>query len=216
MGRSGVSARRARHSRARALALARARVALARVDPARASDPVRWHRADALRRVASSSSAALASASDHPATSPSSPPHRRPRRPRARPHRPPVRRDASSWDPVDFPSVDPDVVLGWRDRVAEANRSRRVPHRARRPQVPARTPRRSRATSPDPGCRPHGPNPDLARALLVDAFDAGAYAPPRVAATRPRRRRRGQTPRQMRLRLRRALPPPRGRNRHAG
>ena len=72
------------------------------------------------------------------------------------------------------------MVLGWRDRVAEANRSRRVPHRARRPQVPARTPRRSRATSPDPGCRPHGPNPDLARALLVDAFDAGAYAPPRV------------------------------------
>jgi len=45
-----------------------------------------------------------------------------------------------------------------------------VPHRARRP--PARTPRRSRAPCPDPS--------HLARALLVDAFDAGAYAPPRV------------------------------------
>ena len=62
------------------------------------------------------------------------------------------------------------MVLGWRDRVAEAHRSRRVPHRARRP--PARAPPRPPAPSPDPS--------DLARALLVDAFDAGAYAPPRA------------------------------------
>ena len=176
----------------------------ARVDPARASDPVRWHRADALRRVASSSSRR------------SRPRRTTPRRP------PPLHPTADHAALARALTVPPSAATRPRGTPSiPLRRPRRGPRmarpRRRSPPFAPRAPSRASPTRSNPAKTPRAvPRPiHLARALLVDAFDAGASTSARTG-DRPRRRRRGQTPRQMRLRLRRALPPPRGRNRHVG
>ena len=217
MGRSGVSARRARHSRARALALARARAALrarrpgARVRPR----PVASGRRPPSRRVVVLRGARVRVgpprdvpllSTPPPTTPPSrapSPPPRPPRRVLVGPRRFPLRR----------PGRGPRLA---RPRRRSQPFAPRAPSRAS-PTGTRSNPAEIARDDPRPGLQAPWTQPrPRPRASRRRVRRGRVRASARHRRHRPRRRRRGQTPRQMRLRLRRALPPPRGRNRHVG